>query len=347
MKGRIIGREGRNIRAFEAATGINVLIDDTPQAVVLSGFDPVRDRVPEAELLPLDRYMLARTRDLTEKIRAWYAAFEFHRVYHAVNDFAVVDLSGFYLDVLKDRMYTFAPTSQARRSAQTALWQITEALVRLVAPILSFTADEVWDYLPAVEGREASVHLALFPTPEEIYAADPTDELLTWRQLLIQVRNRALLKIEALRKEKLIGKSLECNLNWLVPDHQKGVYEPYLPALAEAAIVSKAEIVYLPQEEIKERLLSAQMIDTVKGVAENPLAALATDLERQLANEDEARLAIWEVEAVIAEGTKCNRCWRYTDDTSAYGIWQNVCTRCQSALKEMGIDPPQPSEDAA
>jgi isoleucyl-tRNA synthetase len=313
----------------------------------LSGFDPVRDRVPEAELLPLDRYMLARTRDLTEKIRAWYAAFEFHRVYHAVNDFAVVDLSGFYLDVLKDRMYTFAPTSQARRSAQTALWQITEALVRLVAPILSFTADEVWDYLPAVEGREASVHLALFPTPEEIYAADPTDELLTWRQLLIQVRNRALLKIEALRKEKLIGKSLECNLNWLVPDHQKGVYEPYLPALAEAAIVSKAEIVYLPQEEIKERLLSAQMIDTVKGVAENPLAALATDLERQLANEDEARLAIWEVEAVIAEGTKCNRCWRYTDDTSAYGIWQNVCTRCQSALKEMGIDPPQPSEDAA
>ena len=111
----------------------------------LHGFDPVRDRVAEAELLPLDRYMLARTRELTEKILGWYAAFEFHRVYHAVNEFAIVDLSSFYLDVLKDRMYTFAPTSQARRSAQTVLWQITEALVRLVAPILSFTADEVWD----------------------------------------------------------------------------------------------------------------------------------------------------------------------------------------------------------
>ena len=121
----------------------------------LNGFDPVRDRVAEAELLPLDRYMLARTRELTEKILDWYERFEFHRVYHAVNEFAIVDLSSFYLDVLKDRMYTFAPTSQERRSAQTVLWQITETLVRLVAPILSFTADEVWEYLPAVEGREA------------------------------------------------------------------------------------------------------------------------------------------------------------------------------------------------
>ncbi len=126
------------------------------------------------ELLPLDRYMLARTRELTEKILAWYGAFEFHRVYHAVNEFAIVDLSSFYLDVLKDRMYTFAPTNPARRSAQTVLWKITETLVRLLAPILSFTSDEVWEYLPPVEGREASVHLALFPKPEEVFAEDPS-----------------------------------------------------------------------------------------------------------------------------------------------------------------------------
>ena len=118
--------------------------------------------------------MLARTRDLAEKILAWYEAFEFHRVYQAVNEFAIVDLSSFYLDVLKDRMYTFAPTSHARRSAQTVLWQITEALVRLTAPILTFTADEIWEHLPAVDGREASVHLALFPRPEEIFSKDPT-----------------------------------------------------------------------------------------------------------------------------------------------------------------------------
>src|SRR5579862_9689759 len=127
--------------------------------------------------------MLARTRDLTEKILGWYEAFEFHRVYQAVNEFAIVDLSSFYLDILKDRMYTFAPTSHARRSAQTVLWQITETLVRLVAPILSFTADEVWEYLPTDPARNASVHLALFPTPEEIFSEDPSHMLEEWKQI--------------------------------------------------------------------------------------------------------------------------------------------------------------------
>ena len=100
-----------------------------------------------------------------------------------MNEFAIVDLSSFYLDVLKDRMYTFAPTSQARRSAQTVLWQITEALVRLVAPILSFTADEVWEQLPPVAGREVSVHLARFPKPEEIFSEDPAAVLDEWKRL--------------------------------------------------------------------------------------------------------------------------------------------------------------------
>src|ERR1019366_817170 len=103
-----------------------------------------------------------------------YEGVEFHRVYQAVNEFAIVDLSSFYLDVLKDRMYTFAPTSKERRSAQTVLWQITETLTRLVAPILTFTADEVWEHLPAVEGREASVHLAQFPAPAEVFSEDPS-----------------------------------------------------------------------------------------------------------------------------------------------------------------------------
>ena len=175
------------------------------------GFDPARDRVAEAELLPLDRYMLARTRELTEKILGWYEAFEFHRVYQAVNEFAIVDLSAFYLDVLKDRMYTFAPTSLARRSAQTVLWQITEALVRLVAPILSFTADEVWEYLPAVEGRRSSVHLALFPKPEEIFSEDPAQLLEEWKQIFA-VRDEALRVLEEARQAKAIGKGLEADL---------------------------------------------------------------------------------------------------------------------------------------
>ena len=177
----------------------------------LNGFDPTRDRVPESELLPLDQYMLARTRDLTEKILAWYEAFEFHRVYQAVNEFAIVDLSSFYLDVLKDRMYTFAPTSQARRSAQTVLWQITEALVRLVAPILSFTADEVWEYLPATAGREASVHLALFPEAgRDLTPPIPTPLLEEWKQIFA-IRDEALRVLEEARQAKSIGKGLEAD----------------------------------------------------------------------------------------------------------------------------------------
>ncbi len=147
----------------------------------LNGFSPQEHEVPFADLEPLDKYMLAKTRLLTEQVLGWYERFEFHRIYHAVNEFAIADLSAFYLDVLKDRMYTFAPSSQARRSAQTVLWKITEALVRLLAPILSFTADEVWDYLPVVEGREASVHLAIFPKPEDLFSKDPTTFLEEWQ----------------------------------------------------------------------------------------------------------------------------------------------------------------------
>ena len=174
----------------------------------LAGFDPASIGFRRPELLPLDRYMLARTRDLTEKILGWYEQFEFHRVYQALNEFAIVDLSSFYLDVLKDRMYTFAPTNPARRSAQTVLWQITEALVRLVAPIMSFTADEVWEYLPAVEGREVSVHLAQFPKPEEIFSGDPATLIAEWKRLFA-IRDDALRALEEDRQAKIIGKGLE------------------------------------------------------------------------------------------------------------------------------------------
>ena len=177
----------------------------------LHGFDPASHQVAVADLEPLDRYMLARTRELTSQVLGWYEGFEFHRIYHAVNEFAIADLSAFYLDVLKDRMYTFAPSSQARRSAQTVLWKITEALVRLLAPILSFTADEVWDYLPVIERREASVHLALFPAPADVYPEDPKALLEEWRQIFA-VRDAAFLVLEEARQEKRIGKGLEAEL---------------------------------------------------------------------------------------------------------------------------------------
>jgi isoleucyl-tRNA synthetase len=208
----------------------------------LHGFDPARDRVAEADLLPLDRYMLARTRELTENILDWYERFEFHRVYHALNDFAVADLSNFYLDVLKDRMYTFAPTSIERRSAQTVLWRISETLVRLVAPILSFTADEVWEYLPTVEGREKSVHLALFPKPEEVFSENPTKLLEEWKQLFA-VRDAALVILEEERKEKRIGKGLEAELEIAATGEQLILLQRHAAGLKEIVNVSKVTVV--------------------------------------------------------------------------------------------------------
>jgi isoleucyl-tRNA synthetase len=296
----------------------------------LNGFDPARerDRVAEADLLPLDRYMLARTRELTEKVMDWYAAFEFHRVYHAINDFAVIDLSSFYLDVLKDRMYTFAPTSQARRSAQTVLWQITEALVRLVAPILSFTADEVWECLPKVEGREASVHLAQFPAPAEIFSEDSAALIEKWK-VIFEFRKRALIEIEAMRQRKEIGKSLECKVRLLFRENSEGTHwfadSAHLEMLKEIMNASEVEVLYLRQEDILATLPHSADEGFKPWIESDGIGP---------------QLGIEMVQALPASGTKCARCWNFMPEVANYGIWQNVCTRCSDALKEMKIAPP-------
>ncbi len=286
----------------------------------LHGFDTVHHRVKEAELLPLDRYMLARTRELTEKILDWYAAFEFHRVYHAVNEFAIVDLSSFYLDVLKDRMYTFAPTSHARRSAQTVLWQITEALVRLVAPILSFTADEVWEYLPAVEGREASVHLAQFRAPAEIFSEDPTPLLEEWKQLF-EFRDGVLKLLENERKNKVIGKGLEADVQILTRgnllDLLKNNVGEYEATLKEFLNVSQVNLLVARTSSELNQLFTEHNVSVSGMVTGNAKVTIQP-----------------------ATGHKCARCWNFMPEVSNYGIWHNVCTRCHESLTEMRIEAP-------
>jgi isoleucyl-tRNA synthetase len=286
----------------------------------LNGFVPARDRVAEAELLPLDRIMLARTRELTENILDSYERFEFHRVYHALNNFAVADLSNFYLDVLKDRMYTFAPTSKERRSAQTVLWQITEALVRLVAPILSFTADEVWEYLPVVEGRVKSVHLAQFPKPDEILSADSAPLLRDWHELL-DIRGFTLQLLEVARQDKLIGKALDSEVEILAKESTLDVLRRYEGQLKEYLGVSAVRITNGSNDwEFTNPSKSEGLLGRSQGVHPGP----------------------FQIATYLATGHKCARCWNFMPEVSDYGIWHNVCTRCQSALKEMGIDPPQP-----
>ena len=286
----------------------------------LGDFNPAGDALPFEQLLPLDQYMLVRTAELTAKVLRWYEEMEFHRVYHAINEFCTADLSAMYLDLLKDRMYTFAPNDPARRSAQTAVWRITEALVRLTAPYLSFTAEEVWQYLPTVKesrelsvhhalfprqhypgpptknGREPSVHLALFPRPQDLAPPSATELLPDWKQLL-GVRDEVLKSLEEARKEKRIGKALEAKVRLEVPAGLAQLIEKYQSSLKELFNVSQVELTPAAEQNGSSTLL---------------------------------------VTTLPADGTKCERCWNYSVHVGESQKWPTVCERCVAALEAIG-----------
>jgi isoleucyl-tRNA synthetase len=174
------------------------------------------------------------------------------------------------------------------------LWQISETLVRLVAPILSFTADEVWEYLPKVEGREVSVHLARFPKPEEIFSEEPAKLLAEWKQIFA-VRDEALRVLEEARQDKRIGKALEADLEIAAKGELFALLKRHAAGLKEIINVSRVTVIEGPELTVK---------------------------------------------ALPASGHKCARCWNFMPEVGNYGVWENVCTRCQEALKEMKIAPP-------
>src|ERR1700739_483730 len=177
----------------------------------LYDFDPARDAVPFEKLEPLDQYILRQTAAMAADVVRWYDEFAFHKIYQRVLNFCAVDLSAVYFDILKDRLYISAPDSPGRRAAQTATWKILEALVRLLAPIMSFTCEEVWGYLPAVSGRPQSVHTALFPLREEILGPGLADDPKQMEEMatLLGVREQVLKALEEARNAKQIGKGLE------------------------------------------------------------------------------------------------------------------------------------------
>ena len=212
----------------------------------LDGFDPARDAVPFDEMQPLDQYMLLRTEEFAKQVRQWYEEMVFHRVYHRLNDFCVVDLSAIYFSILKDRLYTAAPRSLARRSAQTAIWRIGEALVRLVAPIMTFTADEIWQYLPQVSGRSESVHLELFPKPSEITGSvrDPghvATLVADWGKLF-EIREEVLKALEAVRQDKTINDSLEAKVTITAPKETFVLLNKYREHLNAFFVVSATDV---------------------------------------------------------------------------------------------------------
>jgi isoleucyl-tRNA synthetase len=259
----------------------------------LSDFDPVADAVAPAEMLGIDQWILARTDAVVEQCRKHYDDFAFHRVYQTLYNFATVELSSIYFDILKDRLYTTAPASRARRSAQTALYRIQHALVRLLAPLLSFTTDEVWGFMRRLPGDAASVHMAEFPAVGEVSQGltEAGRVLVAQYDRLMEVRETVLKSLEIARADKFIKSSLEAKV-------ELRAGSDLLPLLREF------------EAELPSLFITSQV---------------------ELLGHSEAELS---VTVHKAEGTKCERCWKYTMDVGANRALPTVCASCARSVEE-------------
>ena len=205
----------------------------------LFDFDPAKDLVPLAKMAEVDRYVLARYSEMAKRVLHGYEEYEYGAISQTLTQFVTVDLSSFYNDISKDSLYTLAAGSGERRSAQTALYLIADGMTRLLAPILSFTADELWRYMPGA--REASVHLALFPTVAELDAmADPA--LVARWNALVALREQVLAEIEPLRKNKQIGSSLQAKVVVAATAEELPLLTQYAAHLPMLFIVSEVEV---------------------------------------------------------------------------------------------------------
>jgi isoleucyl-tRNA synthetase len=261
----------------------------------LYDFDPASDRVAVERLQAVDRYMLSQYGAMAQAVLQAYDRYDYPAIFQTVNQFLTVDLSAFYADVSKDRLYTFAARSRERRSAQTAMFIMADGLTRLMAPILSFTADELWRYVPSA--HEESVHMALFPGTEDLNALVDRELVGRW-QMLIGLRDEVLAQIEPLRKNKQIGSSLQAKVVVSATTAELAQLEPYAKQLPMLFIVSEVELRPAPD-----------------------------DVEAH--NEARPRVTIER-----AGGVKCERCWRYVRAISTDPAWAGLCDRCQDALAE-------------
>jgi isoleucyl-tRNA synthetase len=261
----------------------------------LADFDPQRDALADTQLWEIDRWMLTRTADLIRQCRQRYESFEFHRVFHALHDFCTVELSAFYFDVLKDRLYTFAPANPGRRSAQTAVYRISSALIRLLAPIMAFTAEEIWKYLPRAINHTDSIHLALLPSAEQMGMPVEPEVADNWDKLL-KLRRSVLAQLETARNNKVIGGALEARVILNGANADADLWRKYAASLPALLIVSQVEIA----------------------------------VPRDPAGSSEVCLSI-----ARAEGAKCERCWNYSTHVGESADYPTVCDRCVAALDEI------------
>jgi isoleucyl-tRNA synthetase len=257
------------------------------------------DRDYSDSLLEIDRWAMSRTQNLITKVSAAYESCDFHEVFHKLYNFCIVDLSNFYLDIIKDRVYTFAKASTERRAAQWTMKQILLAITKLMAPVLSFTAEEVWKYIENT--REESVFMSGFPVADDAFL---DNELENRWENLIKVRNIVNKALELKRQNKFIGNALEARVVIYSPnDAIYTLLSRYDTFLNSLFIVSQAELV---NAEVPEN-------------------------ERKNAVDDE-EIKDLSVVVLKAEGDKCERCWNYSIKVGSFSDDPDICERCHQTL---------------
>jgi len=259
----------------------------------ISDFDPDKDAVPYDKLLELDRLTLHRLELLKDKVLSAYESFEFHVIYHTVHNFCAVDLSSFYLDIVKDRLYTSGVSSLDRRAAQTTMHKVLDTLLRLLSPVLVFTTDEAWGFMPGK--KEASVHLSAFPKIDK----SMLDEALAAKWERIAAIKAAVSKaLEAARRDKVIGHPLDARVEVSAPEEPGRFMADNSALFKDALIVSAFDVV----GDLSGEAFSSDEIPGLK------------------------------VRVTKAVGTKCERCWHINQTVGTNSKHVTVCERCAKAL---------------
>jgi isoleucyl-tRNA synthetase len=247
----------------------------------------------------IDRFALHRLQRLMQKTLAAYDTYEYHIIYHALYNYCTLDLSAFYLDILKDRLYTSPPKSAARKSAQTVMHILLDALARLMAPILPFTSEEIWQYMPDRSDKESSVHLASLPRANSQWKDDDLGR--RWAKIL-DVRADVTRALEEARTAKEIGHPLDAAVSISVKEAYYKALQPYAEDLRFLFIVSKVS------------LLKDEKIDG--GYESENIEGLFIQIE-------------------TAPGEKCERCWVHETTVGTDNEHPTICKRCQKSLAEM------------
>lgn len=222
----------------------------------ISDFDPDSDAVAVDELLPIDKWAINKLNELIRKVKNGYDTYEFHQVYHAIHNFCVVDMSNFYLDVLKDRLYTEKSDSKSRRAAQTAIYIILDSMTKMIAPILCYTADEIWRFMPHTKDSDSG-NVMYNQMPEVIELALEDDFISNWDKIH-ELRDMVKKEIEGAVKEKLVKTSLEASVTLSAKGEEYDFISSVLDELAAAFIVSKVELNEDTDGELKVTVSKAQ-----------------------------------------------------------------------------------------